>query len=73
MALLKAFRKVKGLRRASLTITNLCKTILHLEKTGTFAVKPGRDRKPTRLQKVEELATEAVVAEGASACTRAMS
>lgn len=64
-AALKAFRQVKGLRKGPLTITNLRNMILRFEETGAFNVKPGRGRKPTPVQKAEEVAT-AVVQQGAA-------
>ncbi|GFX87584.1 DUF4817 domain-containing protein [Trichonephila clavipes] len=59
-AALREFRRLKNLRKGPLLPQALKRMITRFEKTGHLGVQPGRGRKSTRSDVVEEVATAIV-------------
>ncbi|GBN65452.1 hypothetical protein AVEN_99134-1 [Araneus ventricosus] len=59
-AALREFRRLKNLRKATLLPQDLRRMIARFEKTGHLGVQPGRGRKSTRSDVVEDVATAIV-------------
>ncbi|GFT49463.1 DUF4817 domain-containing protein [Trichonephila clavipes] len=59
-AALREFRRLKNLRKGPLLPQALKRMIARFEKTGHLGVQPGRQRKSTRSDVVEDVATAIV-------------